>query len=110
MAAREKPLVWLHGQVKTPPFSKPARIEAGYLLGLLQQGEHLTLPRSRPMPTIGRRCHELRITDREHRWRIIYRVDPDAVVILEIFSKTTGETPEQIKEICRRRLKRYDSL
>src|SRR5213593_4748358 len=42
MAPGEKPLVWLHGQIKTPPFSREARIEAGYLLGRLQQGENLS--------------------------------------------------------------------
>jgi len=30
--ADDKPLVWLHGEVKSPPFSSDARIEAGYLL------------------------------------------------------------------------------
>src|SRR5947199_9123550 len=64
MAPGEKPLVWLHGQIKTPPFSQEARIEAGYLLGRLQQGENLSLPQSRPMPSIGRRCHELRVPDK----------------------------------------------
>jgi len=32
----DKPLVWLHGEINTPPFSRAARIEAGYLLRLLQ--------------------------------------------------------------------------
>jgi hypothetical protein len=40
-----KPLVWLHGEVKTPPFSQEARIEAGVLLRRLQQGENLELSR-----------------------------------------------------------------
>jgi len=61
MEARDKPLVWLHGEVKTPPFSRTARVEAGYLLRRLQTGEQLGLPFSRPMPSIGRRCHELRV-------------------------------------------------
>ena len=59
-----KPLVWLHGEVKTPPFTAEARVEAGFLLRRLQQGEVLGLPQSRPMPTVGRQCHELRINDR----------------------------------------------
>ena len=29
MSKQRKPLVWLHGEVKTPPFSADARIEAG---------------------------------------------------------------------------------
>jgi len=76
MDAKNKPLVWLHGEVKTPPFSQTARIEAGFLLRRLQEGENLSLPHSRPMPSIGSRCHELRINDRNVTWRIVYRVDP----------------------------------
>ncbi|WP_199330509.1 hypothetical protein [Microcoleus sp. FACHB-68] len=57
----DKPLVWLHGEVKTPPFSQEARIETGVLLRRLQQGENLGLPHSRPMPSIGAHCHELRV-------------------------------------------------
>jgi hypothetical protein len=30
------PLVWLEGEVKTPPFSETARTEAGFLLRRLQ--------------------------------------------------------------------------
>jgi len=63
MPEADKPLVWLQGEVKTPPFSKEARVEAGVLLRRLQRGETLSLAASLPMPTIGRRCHELRIQD-----------------------------------------------
>lgn len=77
MSSADKPLVWLHGEVKTPPFSAEARIEAGYLLRRLQRGEKLAMPQSRPMGAISRRCHELRIRDRDHLWRIIYRLDDD---------------------------------
>jgi len=110
MPAGEKPLVWLHGQIKTPPFSEEARLEAGYLLGRLQQGENLSLPHSRPMPSIGRRCHELRISDKDHTWRIVYRIDPDAIVILEVFAKATRETPQSVIDTCKARLSHYDSL
>ena len=61
----EKPLVWLHGEIKTPPFTADARVEAGVLLRRLQRGEGLSLPHSRPMPDIGRRCHELRVPDED---------------------------------------------
>jgi phage-related protein len=67
----EKPLAWLRGEIKTPPFSAVARIESGYLLRRLQQGEKLGLPHSRPMPTIAPGCHELRVRDQDHVWRII---------------------------------------
>jgi len=35
----DKALVWLKGEVKTPPFSTRARLEAGLLLRRLQQGK-----------------------------------------------------------------------
>ncbi len=110
MAEADKPLVWLHGEVKMPPFSKAARREAGFLLRMLQCGESLSMPQSRPMPEIGRRCHELRVNDQNQTWRIVYRVDSDAVVILEVFSKKTGRTPKTVIEVCRTRLRRYDEM
>ena len=108
MNGGEKPFVWLEGEVKTPPFSLEARIEAGTLLRRLQRGENIGLPHSRPMPSIGRRCHELRIPDEDANWRIIYRTDADAIVIGEVFAKKTGKTPQKVIESCKRRFKRYD--
>src|ERR1019366_5847350 len=90
-----KPLVWLKGEVKTPPFSNQARLEAGLLLRRLQQGQGLSLPHSRPMPAIGRQCHELRISDHDQTWRIVYLLAPDAIVILVALSKKTQATPVQ---------------
>jgi len=110
MIFADKPLVWLHGEVKTPPFSKAGRLEAGFLLRRLQSGEKLGLPWSRPMPTIGNRCHELRINDQNINWRIIYRIDVDAIVILEIFKKQTQRTPQEVIERCKRRIQMYDSI
>ncbi|MFW2373786.1 MAG: type II toxin-antitoxin system RelE/ParE family toxin [Gammaproteobacteria bacterium] len=104
----EKVVVWLHGEVKTPPFSMDARREAGFFLRRLQQGEKIGLPHSRPMPSISRRCHELRITDSNVIWRIIYRIDSDAIVILEIFAKKTAKTPKSIIEVCKQRLRDYN--
>ena len=110
MNIKDKPLVWLHGEIKTPPFAQPARIEAGLLLRRLQQGESLGMPHSRPMPSIGARCHELRIRDQNKNWRIIYRVDSDAIVIVEVYHKMTRETPKPVIETCQNRLKRYDNI
>lgn len=106
---KNKPLVWLHGAIKTPPFSSTARIEAGFLLRRLQAGELLSLPFSRPMPVIGARCHELRVNDGHVTWRIVYRIDHDAILILEVFKKRTVTTPATLTDICRRRLRLYDS-
>lgn len=103
-----KRLIWLHGEVKTPPFSIRARLEAGFLLRRLQLGENLSLPHSRPMPSIGANCHELRINDQQTTWRIVYRIDQDAIIILAVFNKKTATTPSQIIDICQQRAKRYD--
>ena len=110
MSPDDKPLVWLHGKVKSPPFSPGARLEAGFLLRKLQQGETLTLPHARPMPSIGPRCYELRINDKNVTWRIVFRIDPDAIVILHVFDKKTARTPKQIIELCQNRIKFYDSI
>ncbi len=102
--------MWLRGEIKTPPFSKNARLEAGVLLRQLQLGVSLGLPHSRPMPAIGARCHELRVNDSEATWRIIYRLDRDAIVILDVFGKKTTRTPKGVLDNCKRRLSHYDSL
>jgi phage-related protein len=108
MDTASKPLLWLYGEVKTPPFSLDARIEAGFLMRQLQAGENLALPHSRPMPSIGAHCHELRIRDEDTTWRIIYRIDDDAIVIVEVFNKTTRTTPKSVIQVCQKRLARYD--
>jgi len=104
----DKPLVWLHGEVKTPPLTAKARVEVGYLLRLLQRGEVLGMPHSRPMAVIGPRCHELRIQDLNSTWRIIYRADPDAVLIADVFNKKSQTTPDSVIRAARRRLRDYD--
>jgi phage-related protein len=109
MTPGDKPLVWLRGEVKTPPFSAVARLEAGWLLRRLQTGEKLGLPHSRPMPSLAPRCHELRIVDVGKTWRIIYRLDLDAILIIDVFQKTTPQTPAHIIAESRRRLRRYDA-
>jgi phage-related protein len=107
MSPIDKPLAWLHGEIRTPPFSRAARLEAGSLLRALQRGDKLSMPHSRPMPSIGPRCHELRITDERMDWRIVYRMDPDAIVIVEVFEKKTRKTPQSVVDTCRRRLRDY---
>ena len=85
-------------------------MEAGVLLRRPQNGEKMGMPQSRPMPNIGRRCHELRVRNRSANWRMIYRVDIDAIVLLEVFAKKTGKTPAAVIRACKARLKRYDEL
>lgn len=79
------------------------------LLRRLQRGERLALPHSRPMPSIGARCHELRIVDERASWRILYRLDADAVIVADVFRKTTAATPSRVIDDCQRRLRLYDA-
>jgi phage-related protein len=111
-SSKGKMIVWLHGEFKAPPFSQSALIVAEFLLRQVVEGELLSMPMSRPMPSIGKHCHEFRIYDGENDkvWRIIYRIDDDAIVILDVFVKKTRKTPKQVVENCQKRLKQYDAI
>ncbi len=110
-APPEKPLRWMSGTLQTPPVGEETRIEAGMLLRRLQWGEKLGMPHSRPMPRIGARVHELRVKDGEKRltWRILYRTDPDAILVVHWFAKKDQKTPKDAIEVCQARLKEYDN-
>ena len=60
------------------------------------------------MPTVGARCHELRINDDGVQWRILYRLDDDAIVISHVFEKTTAQTSKKDRELAQKRLRKYD--
>ena len=62
------------------------------------------------MPNVGPRCHELRVNDKTGTFRIMYRVDTDVVVILDVFMKKTQQTPQSVIAACKRRLCEYDRL
>jgi len=62
------------------------------------------------MSSIGRRCHELRIQDSDVTWRIVYRLDRDAVVVLEVFDKKSRATPKSVIETCKQRQAAYDAV
>ncbi|RLS54387.1 MAG: type II toxin-antitoxin system RelE/ParE family toxin [Planctomycetota bacterium] len=103
-----KPLVWLSGEIKTPPFTTEGRMEAGMLLRFLQEGENLSMPQAEPLADLGPRCGALRVRDGNHNWRIMYRIDPDAILILEVYAKKTPKIPDEVFERCTQRIKRYD--
>ena len=109
MNPQEKPLFCFNDiELSTPPLSVEVRREVGYLLGLLQQGEVLGMPRARPMPSIGARVYELRVRDADLQWRIFYRLDADRVLLLHQVAKKTATTPRAVIELCRTRLAQYD--
>ena len=61
------------------------------------------------MPSIGPRCHELRIRDEQHNRRVVYRIDEEEILVVAIFAKTTRVTPKPIIDACKRRLRDHDS-
>ena len=95
------PIVMLGRRLEVP--------ENNVLLRQLQRGDPLLLPHSRPMPSIGRRVHELRVPDADVTWRIVYRLDADAIVIGEVFAKKSAQTPQLVITTCQKRFKAYDA-
>jgi hypothetical protein len=87
LSPKDKPLVWLGGEVKPPPLPTTARIEAGFCSAsfkLASGSRCLTHARC----AIATRCHELRIVDETRTRRVIYRIDDDAIIIADVFNKT----------------------
>jgi len=109
MSPEHKPLVWLVAKVKTPPMSLETRTETGFLFRLIQSGIKVAMPHSRPMPSIGKRCHELRINDEKCTWRIFYRIDEDAIVIIDWDNKKTEKTTLSKIHLCKSRIADYDA-
>lgn len=93
--------------IKTPPMGRDARRQAGFLLRLLQEGERLGMPHSRPMPRVGPACHELRLRDDDKTWRIVYHIGETEVVVLSVFKKKTERTEKAAMELCQTRLRTY---
>ena len=113
MSFNDKPLIWRTDVVKTPPMGTEARREAGFLLRRLQAGESLgPEDGSKPLPSVGSRIHELKINDGEKNvtWRIVYRIDSDAIVVAGWFKKKSQKLPKNFVDTCRKRLKKYDEL
>ena len=105
----DKALALLGSEIKTPPVSHSARREIGFLIRKLQRGLSLEMPHSRPMPSIGRRCHELRVNDTGQTWRVIYRTDADAVLVLALFSKKMSKTPKHVIDRAKNLIREYDA-
>ncbi|HET9768307.1 MAG TPA: type II toxin-antitoxin system RelE/ParE family toxin [Thermoanaerobaculia bacterium] len=104
-----KELVWAPGAeyISTPPMPIAVRRRAGYLLRMVQDGYSIGMPESRPMPSVGAGCHELRLSADRTEWRVIYYLDVDVVLVLGVFKKTTRRTPRQLIETFARRLRLF---
>ena len=75
-------------------------------LARLDTGLSLAMPLSRPMPTIGRGVHELRLKDPSGPYRVVYAlVRRGLIYILHTFKKTTQTTPHHHIRVAQQRLK-----
>ncbi len=75
-------------------------------LARLDEGHTLSMPLSRPMPTIGSGVHELRLKDRSGAYRTVYALRSGGTVyVIHGFKKTSRATPRRNIELAQRRLK-----
>ena len=81
------------------------KIEIGTLLMILQSGEILGEPQSRPMKSIHAKAHELRVKDKKGAYRVIYILSiKDKILIPHAFNKKTQKTPQKEIELSIKRL------
>jgi phage-related protein len=87
-------------------FPLAAREELADALARLEEGHNLSMPLSRPMPSVGRGVHELRFRDPSGIYRVIYvTLGASQIVLLHAFMKKTPQTPQQSVELAQKRLK-----
>lgn len=87
-------------------FPEEIRADLADALARLQEGHMLSMPLSRPMPSIGRSVHELRFRDRSGVYRVIYYFAGTGMIyVLHAFKKKTRETPWQSLQIAKKRLR-----
>ena len=106
MPPTDKLIVWLCDSPQSPPLSEDARKEAEWLLRQLQHG--ITPTESKKVKNTD--FHRLRFEDDDHStsWRIYYRVDDDAIVIIDFCVKKTQKITKHVMSRLGNRLKTYD--
>lgn len=74
-------------------------------LARLEEGQNLSMPLSRPMPSVGKNVHELRLRDRAGAYRVFYFIKiKHEIVLLYAFKKKAQQTPFHVIETVRKRL------
>lgn len=87
-------------------FPEDVRGDLADALARLNEGHKLSMPLSRPMPSIGKGVHELRFRDRSGIYRVIYVFIGDgSVYLIHAFMKKTAQTPTQHIDLAKKRLK-----
>jgi phage-related protein len=87
-------------------FPENLRREFGKVIFDLQKGEKLSMPLSRPMPSVAPGVEELRIKDRSGAYRVFYYTRlVESVLIFHAFAKKTQKTPPHEIALAQKRLK-----
>ena len=99
-----KPLKQCESELKEFPLS--IREDLADALARLDEGHFLSMPLSKPMSSIGKGVHELRLRDRSGIYRVIYVFLGSGVIyLLHAFKKKTQQTPKHHIEIAKKRLR-----
>ncbi len=87
-------------------FPSDVREELTDALAQLEAGQRLSMPLSRPMPSIGKGVHELRFRDRAGIYRVVYVFKGEGVItLIHAFVKKSQTTQKNNLELARKRLK-----
>jgi phage-related protein len=87
-------------------FPEGIRGDLADALARLDQGLMLSMPLSRPMPSIGRGVHELRFRDRSGVYRVIYFLRRQSDIwLVHAFRKKTQKTSPRNVEVARERIR-----
>jgi len=87
-------------------FPEDVRRELGKAIFDLQKGDKLSMPLSRPMPSVAEGVEELRLKDRTGVYRVFYLTKlAHAILIFHAFTKKTQRTPLREIALGQRRLK-----
>ena len=87
-------------------FPIAAKEDLADALALLDEGINLSMPLSRPMPSIGSGVHELRLKDRSGAYRVVYFIRKQAdIFLIHAFHKKSQQTPKENIELAKQRLK-----
>lgn len=72
----------------------------------LMAGKHLSMPISRPLSSIGKGLHELRLSGRAGEYRVFYVIRVgDAIYVLHATTKKTQKTDRRTVELLKTRLR-----
>jgi phage-related protein len=87
-------------------FPEDVRQELGKAVYDLQKGEVLSMPLSRPMPSLDPGAAELRIRDRSGIYRAFYYTrSARGILVFHAFMKKTQATPTHELDLGKKRLK-----